>query len=201
VIKSNLIRQFANPHGTLGLVAGRIMANRTSNVERNVWIAEVLDPEPDAKILEIGHGPGIAIAQIWPQLTTGHIVGFDVSELMSRSARKRNQEGVDRGVVEFRTGDAQDLPPDLQDLDVIYGVNVSMFWTDPRATISHLAERLRPGGAITLSYMTPPTADRPAQSMADELSTHFDATGLVRITTETFDFDPPAIAVTGHRPD
>ncbi|MBG7603346.1 MAG: methyltransferase domain-containing protein [Actinobacteria bacterium] len=201
MIKSSLIRQFGNPHGTLGLVAGRIMATRASNVERNLWIAEVLAPEPDAKILEIGHGPGIAIAQIWPQLTTGHIVGIDVSELMSKSAGKRNQDGVDRGVVEFRTGDAQHLPPDLQDLDVIYGVNVSMFWSDPRATISQLTKRLRPGGAITLAYMTPPTADRPAQSMAEELSAHFDATGLVRITTATFDFDPPAIAVTGHRAD
>jgi SAM-dependent methyltransferase len=201
VIKSSLIRQFGNPHGTLGLVAGRIMATRASNVERNLWIAEVLAPEPDAKILEIGHGPGIAIAQIWPKLTTGHIVGIDVSELMSKSAGKRNQDGVDRGVVEFRTGDAQHLPPDLQDLDVIYGVNVSMFWSDPRATISQLTKRLRPGGAITLAYMTPPTADRPAQSMAEELSAHFDATGLVRITTATFDFDPPAIAVTGHRAD
>ena len=201
MIKSSLIRQFGNPHGTLGFVAGRIMATRASNVERNLWIAEVLAPEPDAKILEIGHGPGIAIAQIWPQLTTGHIVGIDVSELMSKSAGKRNQDGVDRGVVEFRTGDAQHLPPDLQDLDVIYGVNVSMFWSDPRATISQLTKRLRPGGAITLAYMTPPTADRPAQSMAEELSAHFDATGLVRITTATFDFDPPAIAVTGHRAD
>jgi len=200
MIKSSLIRQFGNPRGTLGHVAGRIMATRASNVERNVWIAKLLDPDPDANLLEIGHGPGIAIAHIWPQLTTGHIVGLDVSDLMSKSARKRNQDGVDRGVVEFRTGDAQDLPPDLQDLDVIYGVNVSMFWSDPRATISQLAERLRPGGAITLAYMTPPTADRPAQSMGDEISAHFDATGLVRVTTETFDFDPPAIAVTGHRP-
>ena len=200
MIKSSLIRQFGNPHGPLGIVAGRIMATRASNVERNIWIAGVLDPDPDARILEIGHGPGIAISEIWPQLTTGHIIGLDVSELMSKSAQKRNRDGIDQGVVEFRTGDAQNLPPDLQELDVIYGVNVSMFWSDPRATISHLTRRLRPGGSITLAYMTPPTADRPAQSMADELSAHFDATGLVRVKTETFDFDPPAVAVTGRRP-
>ena len=200
MIKSRLYRQFESPHGVLGRVAGRIMATRDSNVSRNIWIASVLDPNPGAQILEIGHGPGIAIEQLWPSLTSGHIVGLDVSELMSSTARKRNQAGVDRGAVEFRVGDAQDVPSDLRDFDVIFGVNVSQFWSDPRATISGLTERLRESGAITLVYMQPPTADRPAEMVAEELVIHFEAAGLTGVTTRASDFEPPAIAVTGIRP-
>jgi SAM-dependent methyltransferase len=199
MIKSRLISQFSNPHGVLGRLAGRIMATRKSNVDRNKWIADVLDPDPAAQILEIGHGPGIAIEQIWPALNGGNIVGLDVSELMSTTARKRNQAGVDRGKVQFRVGDAQDLPPDLQDFDIIFGVNVSQFWADPRNTISQLADRLRVDGAMTLVYMQPPTVDRPAPKVADELIGHFEAAGLSAITTRTFEFEPPAIAVTGIR--
>ncbi len=201
MIKSRLISQFSNPHGLLGRVAGQIMATRDSNVDRNIWIAGLLDPDPSAQILEVGHGPGIAIEQLWPNLNGGHIVGLDVSELMSSTARKRNQAGVDRGTVEFRVGDAQQIPPDLQDFDVIFGVNVSQFWIDPRDTISQMADRLSEDGSITLVYMQPPTVDYPAERVADELIGHFEAAGLTRIETRRFDFEPPAIAVTGFRPN
>ena len=39
-----LIANFGHPRGVLGRVAGAIMASRSSNVERNRWIAELLSP-------------------------------------------------------------------------------------------------------------------------------------------------------------
>jgi SAM-dependent methyltransferase len=199
VIKTQLIKQFGNPHGPLGRIAGHIMATRDTNVARNAWIAELLDPAPTAHILEIGHGPGLAIEAIWPQLTTGHLYGLEVSELMSRTAQQRNEAGVDAGRLTFRLGDAQRLPDDLRDFDLIYGVNVSMFWNDPAATIAALAARLRPAGRLTLTYMPPPTSDGTAEDMGGELADHFDAAGLADVRVDTFDYEPPAVAVTGHR--
>ena len=199
MIKTQLIKQFSNPHGPLGRVAGHIMATRNTNVARNAWIAELLDPSPTAHILEIGHGPGLAIEAIWPRLSTGHLYGLEVSELMSRTAQQRNEAGVDAGRLTFRLGDAQRLPDDLRDFDLIYGVNVSMFWTDPAATIAALADRLRPTGRLTLTYMPPPTSDGAAEDMGRELANHFDAAALVDVRIDTFDYEPPAVAVTGHR--
>ncbi len=198
MITSRLVAQFSNPHGPLGRIAGHIMATRSTNVERNAWIARLLDPAPDADILEIGHGPGLAIEAIWPTLTTGHIVGVERSDLMSRTAAARNQAGVDAGRVTFRVGDAQRLPADLTGFDLIFGVNVSMFWTDPAATIGDLAGRLDPGGRLSLTYMPPPTAEETADAMGATLSGYFDAAGLQAIRVDTFEFDPPAVAVTGY---
>jgi SAM-dependent methyltransferase len=199
MIKSQLVKQFSNPHGPLGRIAGHIMATRGTNVERNTWVARLIDPAPDDDILEIGHGPGLAIEAIWPQLTTGHIYGLELSDLMSETARDRNTRGVDAGKVTFRVGDAQHLPDDLTGFDVIYGVNVSMFWADAAATIAELAARLDPTGRLTLSYMPPPTSDETAETMGVELAGHFTSAGLIDVTTEMLDSDPPAVAITGYR--
>ena len=199
MIKSQLVKQFSNPHGPLGHLAGRIMATRSTNVERNRWIVELLDPTPDSQILEIGHGPGLAIESIWPQLSTGHIFGLELSPLMSSTAHDRNQAGVDAGRVSFRVGDAQHLPDEFAGFDLIFGVNVSMFWPDPAATVAELSTRLEPGGRLTISYMPPPTSDNSAETIGDELVGHFTNAGLIDIITDVFDFDPPAVAATGYR--
>ena len=144
-------------------------------------------------------GPGLAIEGIWPQLTSGHDVGLELSPLMSNTARERNQAGVDAGRVSFRIGDAQRLPYDLAGFDLIFGVNVSMFWPDPAATIADLATRLEPGGRLTISYMPPPTSDNSADAIGAELLGHFITAGLIDVATDVFDFDPPAVAATGYR--
>lgn len=199
MLKDRVIANFQHPKGVYGWIAGRIMATRDTNVQRNVWMAGVLDPAPDAKILEIGHGPGIAIEHLWPKLTTGRITGVEVSDLMSRTAARRNRAGVKAGRVEFRVADASALPSDLAGFDLVFGVNASMFWANQQAAIDGLVERLVPGGELALTYMPPPTSDRSATAVAAELAQRFEAAGLTDIRHDTMDFDPPAIATRGRR--
>src|SRR5450755_3917553 len=54
--------QFEHPRGLLGSLAGAIMANRSSNRERNRWTVELLNVEPTSRVLEIGCGPGYALS-------------------------------------------------------------------------------------------------------------------------------------------
>ena len=124
-IRNNVIAQFSNPRGTYGRIAGRIMSTRQTNVTRNAWIAEILNPPPGAHILEIGHGPGLAIEHLVPTIGDGHITGLELSPLMSQTAARRNRDAVRTGVVDFRIGDSSNPPPDLHSLDIIFGVNSS----------------------------------------------------------------------------
>lgn len=199
MIKERVFPHFRHPRGLYGWVAGRIMATRATNVQRNLWIAGLLDPAPTAQILEIGHGPGLAIEQLWPRLTTGHITGVDVSGLMTRTAGKRNRAGVEAGRVSFRTADATALPADLRELDLIFGVNVAQFWADPESVLADLADRLVPGGELVLVYMSPPGVDVPAEQVVDELARRFETVGLTDVHRDTMDFDPPATAVRATR--
>ena len=60
-IARHLGDQFRRPRGPLGRVAGRIMAQRSSNVERSRWTVERLELNTDARVLELGYGPGLGI--------------------------------------------------------------------------------------------------------------------------------------------
>jgi len=197
MIKQQIIQQFHHPRGLLGRLAGHIMATRRTNVERNRWIAAKLDPAPSTRILEIGHGPGLAIAALWPRLTSGHIDAVEISDLMSRTASRRNRSGVDAGRVKFHIADAQQLPTELDGYDIILGVNVSMFWCDPLATIAHLVDRLNLGGELVIVYMPPPTSDTPAKTMAAKLEALFNQLELTDVHHDTMPFNPPAVAVRG----
>lgn len=199
MIKDRVIANFHHPKGIYGRIAGRIMSTRDSNVSRNRWVAEILDPSPEASICEIGHGPGLAIEHLWPRLTTGRIVGVEVSELMSRTAARRNAAGVQAGRVEFHVADSASLPAGLHDFDLIFGVNASMFWPDPQAAIEGLVDRLAPGGELVLVFMPPPTSDEAASSVAAELAERFAVAGLVDIRHDQMDYEPPAIATRGRR--
>jgi SAM-dependent methyltransferase len=199
VIKEHIIENFRHPRGLYGRIAGRIMSTRDSNVRRNIWVADVLAPAPDARICEIGHGPGIAIEHLWTKLTTGHIVGVEISELMSRTAARRNRAGVQDGKVDFRVADSAGLPSDLDGFDLIFGVNASMFWADTQAAIDGLVERLAPAGELVLVFMPPPTSDESAASVAAAYARHFVTAGLIDVRHEEMDYIPPAMATRGRR--
>jgi SAM-dependent methyltransferase len=82
--------QFGEPRGTLGRLAGYIMANRPSNIERNDWALSLLEIKPADRILEIGFGPGIAAGKAAAQAS--EVVGIDRSALMVHQAARRNKE-------------------------------------------------------------------------------------------------------------
>src|SRR5262245_27346595 len=119
-ITKTVVRQFHRPSGLLGRVAGWIMGTRDSNVTRNRWAVEQLDPAPDARILEIGFGPGVAIEAFATRVPDGHVYGLDHSDLMVRTATKRNAAAVREGRVTLRAREVTDLPDDLPPLDLVF---------------------------------------------------------------------------------
>ncbi len=199
-LRQQVIHQFHHPRGIYGRIAGRIMSTRQSNVERNRWIAEILRPPAQARILEIGHGPGLAIEDLAPQLQDGHITGLEISSLMSRTASRRNRAQERAGRVDFRIGDSANPPPDLTGFDLIYGVNATMFWPDPESAIDALISRLQPGGELVFVYRPPPTATEHAETVAGETRDLFAAAGLVDISHDTMHSRPATIATRGRRP-
>lgn len=59
-----IVGQFGHPQGTGGSVAGWVMAHRPSNRQRNSGVISLLDVQPTDRVLEIGFGPGLAIADL-----------------------------------------------------------------------------------------------------------------------------------------
>lgn len=47
------------------------MAHRHSNQQRNLWAVSMLEVRPTDRVLEIGFGPGVAIAELAGRATQG----------------------------------------------------------------------------------------------------------------------------------
>jgi len=185
-LKQNIVAQFKQPHGFMGYLAGVIMANRPSNIERNEWTLDLLALEPTDRLLEIGFGPGIAIEKASRIITNGLIVGVDHSETMLQQAKKLNAASMQRGVVNLQLGSVDTLPVFDRPFDKIYSANVVQFWDDPVAVFKKLRTLLVPSGVIATTYMPRLSRARDADAYvkAKEIMEQLEQAGFSSIKVE-----------------
>ena len=90
-----MVRQAGHPRGAVGKMVAWLMAHRPSNRQRNRWVASLLDVQPTDRVLEIGFGPGLAIAELSRRVgPAGHVYGIDRSDVMLRQATKHNAAAI-----------------------------------------------------------------------------------------------------------
>ena len=143
-------RNYGHPRGLLGRLTARMM--RQGNAELNRWMVGLLDVPPDARVLEVGFGPGVALAALLARTPKGFVAGVDASALMVRQARARQAAALAAGRLDVRQGDAVDLPYGEATFDRVCGTHVIYFWADPVAAARELRRVLRPGGTLALAY-------------------------------------------------
>src|SRR5262245_44250899 len=110
-LRRTVIAQFHDPTGIGGRLAGWVMAHRGSNVSRNRWAVDLLDLRPDERVVELGCGPGGALAAIADRVVRGVAVGVDQSSVMIDQARRRNAGAVAGGRVELVCATVEELLP------------------------------------------------------------------------------------------
>jgi ubiquinone/menaquinone biosynthesis C-methylase UbiE len=198
-IVGGIVRQFGRPRGAAGNVAGWVMAHRTSNRRRNRWVASLLDVQPTDRVLEIGFGPGLAVAELSRRVgASGHVYGIDHSDVMLRQATRRNAAAIRAGRVTLIQGTVEELPHALDGpFDAIVAVNSLGFWTAPAERLHALRRRLAPGGRIAIASQ--PRCPGATRSMslhaAREITDLLGSAGFARARTETLELDPPVVCV------
>jgi trans-aconitate methyltransferase len=200
--RSELVAQFARPRGILGALAGWVMANRPSNVERNRWSVDLLDVRPDDRVLEIGCGPGLALAYCVAKLEGGHVVGIDHSEVMIAAASKRNAAAIKGGALELVTGSIDRLPTLGLTFTKALAVNVAQFFPDKTALFSAIAAVMAPNGLIaaTSQPRTAKPTHADALRMASAFSEAMTDAGFADIRCEILPVTPAsAICVLGRK--
>src|SRR5262249_28898737 len=79
------------PGARPGVLPGWVMEHRPSNRQCNSWGGSLPEAHPRAPVLEIGFGPGLAIAELAHRAGgSGHVYGIDHSEVRLRQAARRN---------------------------------------------------------------------------------------------------------------
>jgi ubiquinone/menaquinone biosynthesis C-methylase UbiE len=191
--------QFGHPTGLGGRAAALVMANRSSNRKRNSWAVSLLDVQPDDRVLEIGFGPGLAILELSRIAHEGHVCGIDHSELMVRQARRRNADGVRRGLVDLRLGSVDALPAFGAPFDKILAVNAHLFWNEPDARLEHLRRLLRPAGLIALAHQPrgPGATDETATENGRQIATALGRAGFSELRVTTLPLKPAVVCALG----
>lgn len=150
-------RQLRHPRGLSGRIAGNVM--RIANGRPNALAIAALKIEPADDILELGFGPGHAIATMASLAPFGTIHGIDQSAAMLGQARERNFGAIRAGRVFLRHGRFEELPLPDASVDKILAVNVIYFWDDAPAVVREMLRVLRPGGLVSV-YATDSCAMR-----------------------------------------
>jgi SAM-dependent methyltransferase len=184
-----LNEQYRRPTGFIGRWVGGKMADQHRS--ENLWTIEHLKVQPTDKLLEIGFGPGFAIQEIVPLLTSGSIAGVDFSETMVRSAKRRNAKAVQAGQVDVRYGEVTRLPFADSTFDKAFSINSIYFWTEPLAAFKELYRVLKPGGLLTITFLpserwdsTPSATETFKPYSSVEVQTLFSQVGFINLHIE-----------------
>ena len=194
------LAQFHQPTGAVGYVAGWIMGRRSSNVARNRWAVRLLDVQPADRVIELGCGPGVAIAALAARTSRGLVVGVDHSQVMIGQARRRNRGAIRAGRVRLIHAPVESLSVSDGPFNAALAVNTVGMWPDPGARLRELARLLRPGGRIALVSQPrcPGATAATSAAAASELTGLLTEAGFEDLRTDMLDLDPPAACVLGH---
>lgn len=161
-------RQFGHPRGVLGRLVGHLMAR--GNGSFNLWLVaqtRQLPGHEPLRIVELGPGPGIALAEILRAFPKALVWGVDPSPEMLSQSRKRNRAEAGSGRLTLIQGDIASLG-ELAPIDLVLATHVLYFWHQPTDELSKLHGILRPGGLLALGYQLRPHMPSMAQKTFPE---------------------------------
>jgi cyclopropane fatty-acyl-phospholipid synthase-like methyltransferase len=194
-----IISQFRQPRGVLGRLAGFILARRGSNLVRNRWTVDLIDPTSGEMVLEAGCGPGVAL-ELCLSRDSVKAVGVDHSTLMIAQAGRRNAKAVRAGRLRLIEGTIEDVPASAP-VDKMFSINVIQF-VDRDAFVARARTLLKPGGILATTYQPRHAKGTRADAlkMAGELTALLNSQGFVDVRSEEIDLKPvPAVCVLGVR--
>jgi ubiquinone/menaquinone biosynthesis C-methylase UbiE len=112
----------------------------------------LLEVQPHDHVLEIGFGPGVGIALLAWVVSSGRVVGVDISEEMVEQVRVRNAESIQSGKAELRRGSVESLPFKNETFDKALAINSMQVWPDAVAGLRETRRVLKAGGRVALGF-------------------------------------------------
>ena len=186
---NSFYKQFGNPTGLMGNVAGKILA--ANNKERTDWVLSFMDVKPEDNILEIGYGPGTAIELLERQIKNGLIAGIDVSDVMLKQASRRNAEAIKQKKVRLHQGTIDELNYKNNFFDYVFGINVSLFWKDPVSEFKKIRNLLKPGGSLLIALQPRyAKSNLEVREIGDRVKNEIIKAGFTNFNVEFKEFNP-----------
>jgi ubiquinone/menaquinone biosynthesis C-methylase UbiE len=142
------------PRGRFGWIAGKIM--EWGNAAMNALAVEALEVQPDDQVLEIGFGPGAALAEIARLAPRGFAAGIDPSEAMISQVSRKLRNGIAAERVELKLGTASSIPYEDGRFDRVLTVNSIYFWDQTDSALREIRRVMQRGGRFVLVFRATP---------------------------------------------
>lgn len=126
---------------------------------RIVWSIGRLPLEPDMHMLEIGGGPGVAASLLAQRMTGGSLTVIDRSPIATERTRARLAALSPPVPVNVETCAIETFAAPAGSFDLVYAINVNLFWLKAGPALANVARILRPHGRLHLFY-EPPSRQR-----------------------------------------
>ena len=102
---------------------------------------------PEARVLDVGCGPGTITADLAARVPSGEVVGIDAAlDVLSEARAEASRRGLSN--VRFETGDVYQLAFGDDSFDVVHAHQVLQHLSDPVAALGEMRRVCRPGGVV-----------------------------------------------------
>lgn len=165
-----------------------VMALTEKIASRFTWALELLDIQPDDRILEIGCGHGVVVSAIGDMLDQGKVTGIDRSYDMVELARQKNHGHLKSGkaVIQPVSLDRADFGD--QRFDRIFAINVSLFEQQADRGLDIIKATLVPAGRLYVIFQ-PPNSSK-TRELADRTIRNLEVNGFTIERVSFKDLDP-----------
>ena len=102
---------------------------------------------PDAKVLDVGCGPGTITTDLADRVPQGHVTGIDAAQEVIEQAREL---AGDRANVDFATGDVYALDYPDGAFDVVHAHQILQHLGDPVRALREMRRVTKPGGLVAV---------------------------------------------------
>jgi len=194
-VKSKSVRVKARAKGYFVNVAGSWDKMREDFFDQAVAesIVKSSGAKPGVVVVDVGCGTGFLTQQVALE-TQGNakIVGVDLSASMLEKAKENLSKLALSEAVEFRVGDAEDLPLKDEFADAVVGNMILHHCPRPRRAIAEMARILKEGGRVAIADLEKHDEKWLREEMADrwlgfdlgKVGKWFEAAGLEDVKVE-----------------
>ncbi len=183
----------ARPKGALGRAFGWTMLRLNGPMNaRAVAALEMLHGE---SVLEIGCGPGDAIARLVREGRARRIVAIDHAPDMVAAARALNRPAVRDRLADIREASVSEMPFRDGSFDAVLAVNSIQFWPHLRLDLEEVLRVLKPGGRLIVAMRM--TMEWRARRRVEIVLRALPNAGFVEIDLEEADARAFKVAVIG----
>ena len=141
-----------------GRIYNRLIWNAAGPIIEDV-IDRTKPPRPDARVLDVGSGPGLATIRAARKYPSATIIGVDYSPEQVRAAR-RNLRKNPVPNCSFILGNAMELPFEDNSFDMVISIASIKHWPDGVRGLREISRVLKPGSEAHIGE-----ADRECNSL------------------------------------